>query len=337
MVPKDLSFPLAGNDSQSLVVQLQSITASNTLISDVSLLSDSVSAMIDTTPPFIWLPLSACLIFEEAFGLTWNSSKELYLVNDTAHQQLQNNNPIISFTLGTTTPGSDSVNITLPYCAFDLQAASPVFPNGTNYFPLRRAANEAQYTLGRVFLQEAYLLVDYEQSNFFVSQAEFPLNTSPDIVTIDHSLQNSPAVTLASNGHSSLSKGAIAGIAIGSIISAMLLSTLAFVLIRHFRGRKLRDQPSSPGEEEKIWPSSPGGSDGTASVPQTLQAIVTTDSTSTGQNAEHTRGLDSTIASSHRTPTQELPGSATSKELSQTPPGSLSRKPKHIAELANEW
>jgi hypothetical protein len=41
--------------------------------------------------------------------------------------------------------------------AFDLQAHWSIYPSTTNYFPLRRAANDTQYTLGKKFLQEAYV------------------------------------------------------------------------------------------------------------------------------------------------------------------------------------
>jgi hypothetical protein len=69
------------------------------------------------------------------------------------------------------------VNITLPYDAFDLQLSYPYLPNTTYadpskyYFPLRQAANETQYVLGRAFLQEAYLITDYERNNFSIHQA----------------------------------------------------------------------------------------------------------------------------------------------------------------------
>ncbi|CAD6586889.1 MAG: hypothetical protein ASARMPRED_002866 [Alectoria sarmentosa] len=139
-LPTTASFPLAGNDSQSLMIGIESITATGTLASNVTLLSNDTIALIDTTLPYLWLPLEACQQFETAFGLSWDLSTEIYLVNDTIHQQLQNLNPTVTFTLGNSS-ASQSVNITLPYGAFDLQASNPIYPNGTNYFPLRRASN----------------------------------------------------------------------------------------------------------------------------------------------------------------------------------------------------
>lgn len=78
-----------------------------------------------------------------------------------------------------------TINIDLPHSTFDLQAGYPIFANSTNYFLIRRAANESQYVIGRAFLQEAYLSVDWERSYFNISQAVFAAPMpEPDIVTI---------------------------------------------------------------------------------------------------------------------------------------------------------
>jgi len=57
--------------------------------------------------------------------------------------------------LSDVTAGGDTVRIVLPYAAFDLKAEYPLVQNTSYYFPLKHAANETQYTLGRTFLQEA--------------------------------------------------------------------------------------------------------------------------------------------------------------------------------------
>jgi hypothetical protein len=96
------------------------------------------------------------MLFENAFGLIWDNGTELYLVNDSLHNALLLQNSSVAFTLGNLS--GEKVNITLPYSAFDLTASSPLVPNTTHYFPLKRAANSSQYTLGRTFFQEAYVI-----------------------------------------------------------------------------------------------------------------------------------------------------------------------------------
>ena len=134
---------------------LQSITYSDSGTTNQHLLSDGILTFIDSTVPHIWLPQDSCTLFEEAFGLTYNDTVNRYLVNDTLHQKLQSQDPSISFILGNDVNDGATVNITLPYSAFDLNVSTPIVNNTQKYFPLRRAANDTQFTLGRTFLQEA--------------------------------------------------------------------------------------------------------------------------------------------------------------------------------------
>lgn len=155
--PNNMTFPFSQDDSRSLTVGLQAIEATNTLLGVASLLPVGILSLIDSTVPEIWLPVSACTIFEKAFGLQFDPHTNRYLVNESIHSQLTSLNPVLTFRLGNAISGGESIDITLPYQAFDLQATYPIYPNATNYFPLRRAANDSQYTLGRTFLQEAYV------------------------------------------------------------------------------------------------------------------------------------------------------------------------------------
>ena len=145
---------MASDISRDLVVGLQSITYSNSKTTNSHLLSEGILSFIDSTVPHIWLPIDACTLFEEAFGITYNNTMERYLVNDTTHQTLQSQNPSISFLLGNDVNGGATVNVTLPYAAFDLTLNDPFVSGSQPYFPLRRAANDSQYTIGRTFLQE---------------------------------------------------------------------------------------------------------------------------------------------------------------------------------------
>ena len=112
---------------------------------------------IDSTTPYIYLPVEACQVFERELGFVWNSTYNLYFVNERLHQSLQDANPQFTFTIGNNENSSPTVDIVLPYASFDLVAEPPLLPNETSFFPLRRAANDSQYTLGRTFLQEAYV------------------------------------------------------------------------------------------------------------------------------------------------------------------------------------
>lgn len=140
--------------SRDIVVGLQSITASYSAGSKLLMPSGGIFAFVDSTVPYMWLPVDACKAFENTFGLTWNSTSELYLVNDTLHATLLAQNPKFTFRIGSSKVGGKFVDLVLPYTAFDLEIKPPYVADATRYFPMKRAANDSQYTLRRAFLQE---------------------------------------------------------------------------------------------------------------------------------------------------------------------------------------
>ena len=153
--PNDLTFSFAPDNSRDLVLGVQSIVSTSGDGVIKSLLPAGILAYVDSTVPQIWLPIEACQAFEEAFGLVYDEKAQLYPVNDTLHDALVAQNPSITFVLGQLQTGGKTVNITLPYDSFDLEATPPFVSKKTRYFPLKRAENDTQFTLGRTFLQEA--------------------------------------------------------------------------------------------------------------------------------------------------------------------------------------
>ena len=132
---------------------IPSITYSTSKV-QTPLLSQGIMALVDSTVPYLWLPQEACQLFETAFGISWDSLNNLYLVNETLHDTLVQENPSVIFNLANRLDGP-SVNITLPYASFDLEANYPLVKKESRYFPLQRASDENSYTLGRTFFQES--------------------------------------------------------------------------------------------------------------------------------------------------------------------------------------
>lgn len=157
--PNSLSFGLAKDPFRQLVVALERITFSDSDSKETPMLTDGILTLVDSTVPAIWLPLQACHAFERAFGISYQPIANLYIVNDTTHEQMVKQNASVTFTLAQTIGSSASVNITLPYSSFDLEVDdSRLVKTKQKYFPLRRAADDTQYTLGRTFLQESYVI-----------------------------------------------------------------------------------------------------------------------------------------------------------------------------------
>lgn len=236
---------------------IQTITGDSTLSGTVSLSTTSIFANIDSTLPYLWLPRSTCDQFETAFGLTYDNETELYLVNDTIHSKLISSNPTVTFKLASSGLSGTFQNIEFPYAAFDLQASYPIYENATNYFPIRRAANDTQYTLGRAFLQEAYIIANYERNNFTVAQANFSATMpNSNIVSII-----SPGYNISGNStnnensvveHHNLSAGAIAGIAVGAVagLALIIVGLVLYLRNRRRRGKGQAIPTTDPGYHE---------------------------------------------------------------------------------------
>jgi len=245
-IANDVAFNFDANDSRSLTVGVQTIFASNTLQGTVSAItSPGIYSLIDSGVPDIWLPRDACDVFEQAFGLTYDNTSQRYLIDDATHTKMDQLNPIVVFNIGpladasntkTETNSGSSVAIKLPYAAFVLQASYPLYPNATLYFPIRRAANDTQYTIGRAFLQEAYITVNYERSVFHVSQATSSTSNEQNLIPI--SSTDSTFDTI-SHPHS-ISSGAFPGIIIGAVALLFFLCALAYFYLR--RRRRLQQQ-----------------------------------------------------------------------------------------------
>jgi hypothetical protein len=259
-----VSFTMADDVTRDLVVVLQSISYSGS--TTTTLLSSAIDIFVDSTDPNIWLPGDACDAFEAAFGLTLDNTTGLYLVNETHRNTLLDSNAEVSFMLSDVESGGDTVSITLPYAAFDLTAEYPLVDNTSYYFPLKRANNSTQYTLGRTFLQEAYvssrayihyyevaltlssyLSADYERQVFNVSACVWNEGAVENIITItsnDSSTatggggegggSGSGNATSSKSAH--LGSGAIAGIVVGCVVTGILtIGALALLILRKRR------------------------------------------------------------------------------------------------------
>ncbi|TVY52547.1 Candidapepsin-8 [Lachnellula cervina] len=248
---QNVTLPFYDDVARRFLVQVSAIkyipTGLSTTTTSTTLASDPISLYIDSTVPYIYLPDAICEKFESAFGLKWNDTTEIYTLNDTMHTALQTMNPNITFTFSTS--NGQHLDITLPYKAFDLNASFPVIPDGTiNYFPLKRAANDTQYTLGRTFLQEAYLMADYDRSEFTIAPCVWPSTFKSDIMPIlppsaDNTKTN---VTLTgTQKHSNTPVGAIVGGVVAGV-SLMVGATLLFYFFIYRRRHMTSDSSPDP-------------------------------------------------------------------------------------------
>lgn len=251
-VPHNISFALDAN--QNPIASLNKIIVSGTGTppwgaGPATLMIEPALVQIDSTTPFLWLPESACRQFETYLGLKWNSTSNLYLMNDTSvYDGLVRLNMTFSFILEREIGSTNQVRIDVPYESLDLKISWP-YVNTTEklrYFPLKRATDEKQYTLGRAFLQDAYIVTNFDRGNFSLHQAVFPPGAD-QIVTILN-LKDAPQNT-SSGGGGGISTGAIAGIAVGAglVVIAALIAVFYFRRRRRLRNKRKELPGDMPG------------------------------------------------------------------------------------------
>lgn len=260
---------MPGSSNSSLVIGVKSITVETGSEGEppnkVSMTIDNnpFMATIDSTLPYLWLPRSVCDRFEDKFGLTYDEAEELYKIEDRADSNNVDSNANITFTVGSDLQESINItNIVFPYKAFVQSASFPIYENSTRYFPIKRSTTGI-YVLGRTFLQEAYIVVNYERENFLLGQAVFPDPLPPpEIVAILPSIPNndSTAPSPVSSSSAKLSAGAIAGISISIAFVVLLVMAIGFYFLWKRRLDKAEPkkeqepehEPSKTTEEAKI-------------------------------------------------------------------------------------
>lgn len=171
-------------------------------------MNDSITAMIDSSTPFLWFPTEICERIASALDLVWREDLGVYVFANGGDQYLKykhmKTTEELSFTFTVSSyDNSDDfgyplnmpgvVNITLPPAAFAQVLRYPwknvikFNESSIPYFPLTRSIKETNnnlYIIGRVFMQEAYIITKYDKASFSIHQALFPDNSATN-----HSLQ----------------------------------------------------------------------------------------------------------------------------------------------------
>jgi hypothetical protein len=238
---KAITIPIGDDQDRPLTVGLQSIVTTNSLNGTLNLLHQAILIPIDSSVSELWLPESVCDMFATAFGLQYQNASGRYTIADSKRSKLRELNPKVTFTIADGLVKGSSINLDFPYAAFDMEATYPIFANASPYFPIRRAANDSQYVLGRTFLQETYLGVDYDREHFNISQATFPTSpNTPHIVTIlpsnyTSNSTNDSRTPFGSAGQ--LPTSVIVGIVAGVVTVVVLVAALLW-----FRRARRRSQ-----------------------------------------------------------------------------------------------
>ncbi|EAA35194.2 hypothetical protein GE21DRAFT_5677 [Neurospora crassa] len=282
-VPHDTTFRLyignstADSNDRAPTVRLRGLTAqvpsldkapgnwtstSQTLVA----MNDSITAMIDSSTPFLWLPTDICERIASILDLVWRADLGVYVFANGGEQYLRYKRmksiDDLSFTFTVSSyDNSDNfgyplnmpgvVNITIPPAAFAQVLRYPwkniikFNESSIPYFPLTRSTNETnnnQYIIGRVFMQEAYIITKYDKAAFSIHQALFPDNSATN-----HSLQaierppNSPypeGPPVKKVAKKPLGVGQTVAIVVSAFAAGSVIGLISFLCCR--RGSKVK-------------------------------------------------------------------------------------------------
>ncbi|KAJ8109462.1 hypothetical protein OPT61_g7439 [Boeremia exigua] len=260
MADDGLSLPMPSSANNTLTVGIPNIIYkpdSKVEAETYSFTAESSGfrANIDSSVPYLILPDAICKKFEEKFRLTYDEKANLYRVTNSSHEWNMQQNGTVTFSVAEGAQMSkDFTNIQLPYGAFDLQMGDDIGNNFTRYFPIKRSKNGI-YTLGRTFLQEAYIIVDYERTNFTVAPASNPDSLPVKDLKIIYNTTYHPG-TETSDPDGGLAPGAIAGTVVGIVVAFAVAGIIAFCWWRKRKSKK--DAAQKPYETQQIDPTLAG-------------------------------------------------------------------------------
>lgn len=259
-----LEVKMNGNGNHTLIVGIQSIEYQPNRDVDTETYSMTADrqtgflATIDSTLPYLWLPDDICDKFAESFRLEYDEDSNVYTFNSSARSYNNQQNATVVFKIGQDENlNNQAATISLPWAAFNLESSAPPFTNSTPYFPIRKSPNGI-FVLGRAFLQEAYIVVDFERENFTVAPVIYsnPM-PSADVTTIFPKdfippKPSETSTTPAASGGGGLGGGAIAGIVLGIVVVLGLLGAGAFFFWKRRKDKENRVYEKDPQEIDTV-------------------------------------------------------------------------------------
>jgi hypothetical protein len=226
--------------------------------------TSSYVARIDSTRPYILLPRTTCDQLTSALGIAWDAPSGHYLIGKDANDRLKTQNVTLEFLLGSqSTPQSQitanstlTTKISIPYSALALNLSYPYLAPGNTslYLPIMPTDDTNQYILGRAFLQQAYLIANYERKAFTlnpINWTKIATKKVPDVYSIP---TNSSKITPSYLLDGQISRGSarklntaalIAGIVVGVVL--LIIAIFGFFC---FRRRKAKKEQLAQEERE---------------------------------------------------------------------------------------
>jgi hypothetical protein len=260
MIRNDVVFPFDQNPELLHTVWVEEIEVGGTVstkapgksVFDIS--HTNFTTHIDSTRPYIYLPPAIYDEIVQLLDLEHDDISDHLIVPNDRLESWTASRPSISFTirpLNRDTEKVESVKITLPYESILLTLHYPTTRamNQTwRYVPIRKAANQKQHVLGRAFLQNAYLVSDYERKSFSIHEAKLRNGAGQSPVIRPILVSKSKVSSLDSwKNDKPFPPSAMAGI---TVLSLCLLVSLLVTYIWYWRRKRRHSTVKTVMSEE---------------------------------------------------------------------------------------
>ena len=247
-------------------------------------IGSSLTVVMNPYSPYLALPSSTCNAIAALLPVTYNASLDLYLwdTTDPKYEPIITSPSFLNFTFRLSGSSNSNITVNIPFALLNLTLNPPLVPKSTQYLPCQPPTTYVgYYSLGRAFMQGAFLGADWDKtpSEWYLAQAPGPnVASQPDPVAIGNtttvtsstnvwgdtwkdiwkplaadasSPSNSTATPVPPPG--GLSGGAIAGIVIGVLIGvgALIAGALFLYIRRRRRGRGLENQPMMAEQQQQ--------------------------------------------------------------------------------------
>jgi hypothetical protein len=263
IVPHETRFPMYTDDEVSLTLSVQNIRLSDSSHATKSVLNTPTLTLIDSNRPYLYLPPDAYNAILSHLGLHLDTESEHILISEEKHAQLKSSKFSLEFELAEFRCASENkvpdktVKITVPYETLALTLGYPYLQPTMNqswYLPIRPGnPKNPNYVLGRAFLQESYIVADYESNLFKVHQVNWD-KVSPSGLQV---MKETVEPINLSVGDKTMNMKAIIAAAVAGGIGLLLVLFLLYCCLR--QRRKRREKKAKEAEQKKSEsPVSPG-------------------------------------------------------------------------------
>lgn len=148
----------------------------------------SLPVLVEPTIPYLYLPSSTCDAIAAQLPVTFQQDYGLYFwnIDDPRYTRIVTSPAYLSFTFRLNGSNVQNMTINVPFQLLNLTLEEPLAHIPTQYFPCRPLIDGGSYTLGRAFLQAAFVGVNWQTNEngvWFLAQAPGPNTPSTAVVT----------------------------------------------------------------------------------------------------------------------------------------------------------